>query len=144
MEFATHFPASLAKLMRNLPQWPHGVACSVILNLAERAQALPDLQCLEGRRFAIEIRDLGITVPCQFEDGRFKPVMGRFVPDVRFSAALADYLCLIRREEDPDTLFFHRRLVIEGDTELGLTMKNLLDALELPSIGQLLKNVLRR
>jgi predicted lipid carrier protein YhbT len=32
------------------------------------------------------------------------------------------------QEEDPDTLFFQRRLVIEGDTELGLQVKNLMFA----------------
>ena len=40
------------------------------------------------------------------------------------------------RRRDPDTLFFQRRIVVEGDTELGLAVKNLLDSLdpsELPS-----------
>ena len=32
--------------------------------------------------------------------------------------------------EDPDTLFFSRRLVSEGDIELGLIVKNLLDAID--------------
>ena len=48
--------------------------------------------------------------------------------DVTLGASLADYLVLARRQEDPDTLFFQRRLVIEGDTEVGLALKNLLDA----------------
>jgi predicted lipid carrier protein YhbT len=39
---------------------------------------------------------------------------------------------LAKRQEDPDTLFFNRRLSMEGDTELGLIVKNALDALELP------------
>ena len=39
---------------------------------------------------------------------------------------------LAQRQEDPDTLFFSRRLAMEGDTELGLVVKNALDALELP------------
>lgn len=39
---------------------------------------------------------------------------------------------LARRQEDPDTLFFNRRLSMEGDTELGLVVKNAIDALELP------------
>lgn len=39
---------------------------------------------------------------------------------------------LAQRQVDPDTLFFSRRLVMEGDTELGLIVKNALDALELP------------
>ena len=37
---------------------------------------------------------------------------------------------LLQRQEDPDTLFFNRRLSIEGDTELGLMVKNTLDALD--------------
>ena len=37
---------------------------------------------------------------------------------------------LMLREEDPDTLFFSRRLRIEGDTELGLIVKNLLDSVD--------------
>lgn len=44
-------------------------------------------------------------------------------------ASLADYAALALRREDPDTLFFTRRLVIEGDTALGLELKNALDAL---------------
>jgi len=31
---------------------------------------------------------------------------------------------------DPDTLFFSRRLTIDGDTELGLLVKNALDAID--------------
>jgi predicted lipid carrier protein YhbT len=37
---------------------------------------------------------------------------------------------MARREEDPDTLFFCRRLILEGDTELGLLFKNTLDGLD--------------
>ncbi|MEE8428093.1 MAG: SCP2 sterol-binding domain-containing protein, partial [Gammaproteobacteria bacterium] len=32
--------------------------------------------------------------------------------------------------EDSDTLFFQRRLRMEGDTELGLEIKNFLDSLD--------------
>jgi predicted lipid carrier protein YhbT len=38
-------------------------------------------------------------------------------------------VALALRREDPDTLFFSRRLVLEGDTELGLVVKNALDAM---------------
>src|SRR3546814_2476010 len=40
-----------------------------------------------------------------------------------------DLLLLAARLEDADTLFFQRRLVLTGDTELGLTVRNLLDRL---------------
>ena len=41
-------------------------------------------------------------------------------------------MLLAQRKQDPDTLFFSRRLSMQGDTELGLVVKNALDALELP------------
>ena len=44
-------------------------------------------------------------------------------------AGLRDYLSLALRREDPDSLFFSRRLVVEGDTALGLVVKNALDSL---------------
>jgi predicted lipid carrier protein YhbT len=52
---------------------------------------------------------------------------------VTFQAPMSAYLQLMLRQEDPDTLFFNRRLQIEGDTELGLAMKNMLDGIELPA-----------
>ena len=35
-----------------------------------------------------------------------------------------------RRREDADTLFFTRRLVMTGDTELGRVVKNALDSID--------------
>jgi O2-independent ubiquinone biosynthesis accessory factor UbiT len=35
--------------------------------------------------------------------------------------------------EDADTLFFRRRLKVEGDTELGIAVKYWLDASERPA-----------
>lgn len=54
------------------------------------------------------------------------------VADVTLSATAHDFLLLAQRQQDPDTLFFSRRLSMEGDTELGLVVKNALDAIELP------------
>ncbi len=39
-------------------------------------------------------------------------------------------------------LFFQRRLVIEGDTELGLYVKNLMDAIELEQMPKALRVML--
>ena len=36
---------------------------------------------------------------------------------------------LLRGEDDADRLFFERALVMEGDTEFGLVLKNTLDAI---------------
>ena len=55
-----------------------------------------------------------------------------------------DLILIAARKEDPDTLFFQRRLRIEGDTELGLNVKNLMDSIDLDTMPALLKNGLLR
>ena len=67
-----------------------------------------------------------------YRKGQFRPLFAGGDTDLAFSANVVDYLKLIRREEDPDTLFFNRKLQIEGDTELGLVVKNWLDSVERP------------
>ena len=62
--------------------------------------------------------------------------------DVSFSADASDLLMIAARKQDPDTLFFQRRLVIEGDTELGLYVKNLMDAIELEQMPKALRMML--
>ena len=51
-------------------------------------------------------------------------------PDTKISGDFISFIQLATRREDPDTLFFQRKLSIEGDTELGLTIKNIIDNLE--------------
>ena len=54
--------------------------------------------------------------------------------DVSFSATGEDLMLIAGRKQDPDTLFFQRRLKIEGDTELGLEVKNLIDAIDIEQL----------
>lgn len=137
------FPAVVGRVFSKLPQWPNGIPASLMLNLAASLKLLPaDMALLEGRTFTIAVRDLGLSVRFVYRNSQFRPLWSSQPTDLLFSANMVDYLKLIRREEDPDTLFFNRKLQIEGDTELGLTVKNLLDAMEpasLQSIGQALK-----
>lgn len=56
--------------------------------------------------------------------------------DLAIRAHPLDYLRLLTRETDADALFFQRRLRLEGDTALGLAIKNMLDAIELPPAPQ--------
>ena len=54
--------------------------------------------------------------------------------DDEFQGDSKAFLKLASQEEDPDTLFFQRSLMIEDDTELGLGVKNLLDSLEMEQL----------
>ncbi len=125
-------PSQLAALARHLPEWPATQAFVTTLNLAEFLGRLPgDWSFLEGRVVRIEVEDLASGVSFTRGGGRFRAVAGE--PAVCFRARAADYLRIALREVDPDTLFFQRRFKIEGDTELGLELKNRLDALPLPA-----------
>lgn len=95
-------------------------------------QALADgeLAFLEGRWLSIEVRDIGLRWFTSVENEQLI-VRESAAADVSFRADASDLLMIAARKQDPDTLFFQRRLVIEGDTELGLYVKNLMDAIEL-------------
>ncbi len=94
-----------------------------------QALAEGELEFLEGRWLSIHVRDIGLLWYTSVVDGRLV-VSQQADADVSFSADASDLLMIAARKQDPDTLFFQRRLVIEGDTELGLYVKNLMDAIE--------------
>lgn len=123
-------PARLAGLVSRLPQWPPSAMLCAGLNLL----FLPTLdkdtkQRLMGRVVSIQVSDAGLDGRISLTSIGFLPAL-RSAPEVTIGACAWDYYRLARRLEDPDTLFFARRLTIDGDTELGLLVKNALDAID--------------
>ncbi|EPV5215478.1 ubiquinone anaerobic biosynthesis accessory factor UbiT [Klebsiella pneumoniae] len=106
-----------------------------------QALAEGELEFLEGRWLSIHVRDIGLLWYTSVVDGRLV-VSQQADADVSFSADASDLLMIAARKQDPDTLFFQRRLVIEGDTELGLYVKNLMDAIELEQMSKALRVML--
>ena len=126
-------PAPLARLGERLPQTPPTLALIAGLNLAlNRMIPREPLEPLLGKRFAIRVLDAGLTLRFAYGSRGFKPIFDSAAPDLTISARSRDFIALMAREEDPDTLFFSRRLLMEGDTDLGLLVKNTLDGIELP------------
>jgi predicted lipid carrier protein YhbT len=133
-------PALVATLGQRLPQWPHAIALVAGLNAIAKLGLLPQdsLELLEGRSFLIDVLDSGGRACFTYRAGLFRPLFtAPEKPDLAFRANLSAFLQLAARQEDPDTLFFNRELSIEGDTELGLVVKNMLDAIEWPSFPAL-------
>ncbi len=129
-------PGFVADLGQKLPQWPHALVLVGALNAALKMKLLPEseLTLLEGKLFRVRVLDTGGEASYTYRDGLFRPLFSpRGEPDLAFAANLSAYLQLLARQEDPDTLFFNRELEITGDTELGLIVKNMLDAVEWPS-----------
>ena len=106
-----------------------------------QALAEGELEFLEGRWLSIHVRDIGLLWYTSVVDGRLV-VSQQADADVSFSADASDLLMIAARKQDPDTLFFQRRLVIEGDTELGLYVKHLMDAIELEQMPKALRVML--
>ncbi|ETT02882.1 SCP2 domain-containing protein [Providencia sp. PROV188] len=92
-----------------------------------------ELDFLEGKWLKVEIRDLELVWFISLQEGQLV-VQKQAEPDVSVSGNANDLVLIAARKEDPDTLFFQRRLVIEGDTELGLYVKNLMDAFEIENM----------
>jgi len=128
------FPAPLSRVIATLPPWPASRAFAAACNLA----VWPSLKELDwdpvrGRRFRVTVKDMGLCLHFSIRGEGFR-AEGDGPADVTFTATAQDFARLALRLEDPDTLFFNRRLLIEGDTNLGLTVKNMLDAVELESV----------
>ncbi|MBS0327311.1 MAG: SCP2 sterol-binding domain-containing protein [Proteobacteria bacterium] len=124
-------PRVVAKIVSRLPPQPPALALTAALDWGiGRVVSRESVEPLIGRRFALVVRDLGLAVHFEGTPRGFRRAKPPFDPELSVAATLRDFIALGLREEDPDTLFFARRLAIEGDTELGLTVKNLLDGID--------------
>ena len=85
---------------------------------------------VEGTRLCLVITDTGNRWQFRVADGRLVTDSSGVAWDVRIQGRLADFILLAMRLEDPDTLFFARRLSLEGRTEVALYVKNFIDSLE--------------
>ncbi|QJQ94857.1 MULTISPECIES: SCP2 domain-containing protein [Halomonadaceae] len=123
-------PARLISLLD--PLMPLTVKRCLIEPLLNHAFAEPlregEFDALEGRRITLAIDDFALELTLGLE--RQQLVLCDAAGEATIRGGWREFLCLATRREDPDSLFFQRRLSIEGDTELGLMVKNLLDGRE--------------
>ncbi|HJW57738.1 MAG TPA: SCP2 sterol-binding domain-containing protein [Burkholderiaceae bacterium] len=139
----SHFllPKPVGKFLSLLPVYPGSLLFVTGLNLALRDKFPADVQLsLAGKKLCIKVTDAQLVFDFEWVRNGFSACRNAAAADLTISASAHDFLLLARRQEDPDTLFFSRRLSMEGDTELGLLVKNTLDAIELPvfELGKLI------
>ena len=122
--------APLRLPLRFIPAAVHAELFARVFNHLMRGQTLTGrLAALNGKTIGLHITDAPTLIRFHIENGRLARHNGT-ASDVTIRGALEEFWHLATRTEDPDTLFFSRRLSIEGDTETGLHVKNLLDALD--------------
>ncbi|MBC7857544.1 MAG: SCP2 sterol-binding domain-containing protein [Burkholderiaceae bacterium] len=127
------FPSPMAAFGRLIPAPLANAPLMAMLELARRREWLTAPESLYGKTFQIGIEDLGLQLCFICEQGKFRPLPKTIQADVRLSALAIDFFKLASGMEDADTLFFRRRLKVEGDTELGIAVKYWLDASERPA-----------
>jgi len=129
------FPPLLAKPLSLLPDGLHARLVSGLLN---QLLAGPindgDLDFMTGKCLRIDVMDAAIRFDLSFDGRRLFAAGNGSAPDLVFRGNVHEFLLLATRREDSDTLFFQRRLKIEGDTDMGLAIKNFLDAIDIESL----------
>lgn len=133
-------PQALRRLIERLPTQPPSMLLAMALNRA----LLPKLDAaaragLSGHCVEVHVIDFGVRFRLALRAGGFASAPAHAPVVLRIAAPAEVYWRLAEGTEDADTLFFERKLVMEGDTELGLLLKNTLDA-----IGPLVPQVLSR
>ena len=93
--------------------------------------AAGELDFLEERVMRIGVDDARLVFRLTLSGGRIRPAARGRGDDLSIDGSVYEFLLLATRREDPDTLFFNRRLRLGGSTELGLYVKNFLDSVEL-------------
>ncbi|WP_342118469.1 ubiquinone anaerobic biosynthesis accessory factor UbiT [Pseudoduganella sp. OTU4001] len=128
---ALRIPAAIGRLLGRLPPQPPAWLFVQGLNRLLAPQLPEDVrQALFARRLRLRVEDAGLAIDFSWQGSAFETTRSGGAPDLTIGACAHDLLLMARRQEDPDTLFFCRRLILEGDTELGLLFKNTLDGLD--------------
>lgn len=103
------------------------LAVRLLASALTSPQAMDTLQPILGRRLGIRVEDLDLEWVLELHADGLR--LSSQPAETIVSGSATDLLRLASRMEDADTLFFQRKLTLTGDTELGLTLRNLLDRL---------------
>jgi len=128
-------PKPLSLPLRVIPSAVHARVLPKILNRVFVEELAEDeLDFMQGRCVCIKISDAKVAFSLTLNDNRIIMAPAGMPADLTISGSVYDYMLLISGREDPDTLFFQRHLLMEGDTHLGVYLKNVLAAVDMQSL----------
>lgn len=138
-------PERLAVPLRAVPYaWHARLLEAAVNHVLAAPQRAGKLAFMRGRRLAIEVTDLDLRWVLEGDDTRLHACAPGAEAEAAVRGKAIEFMLLASRLEDPDTLFFQRRLAVIGDTELGLTARNLLDQLPWEGLPLALRILLNR
>jgi len=145
---STKLAKSLPSIIKRLPEPPFilqkKIGEKVLQQLMAEQIEMGDFDFLQDKWLQISVVDMGLVFYLSFADNQLIMAHSIDQPDVSFSGNSKEFILLASRSEDPDTLFFQRRLVIEGDTELGLYIKNSIDGIDFDNWPQWLNKSIKK
>ncbi|MGJ5175651.1 ubiquinone anaerobic biosynthesis accessory factor UbiT [Bradyrhizobium oligotrophicum] len=135
-------PPLLGQALRPLPLLPLQIALGAVLRgiLRRHPQLFDRLGSHRGKRFGIKPTDLPFAFVIQAGPGRPRLAAVRELPtdvDASISASIVNLLALVEGRLDGDALMFARQLVIEGDIESVLALRNAIDDAGLDLVGEI-------
>ena len=123
-------PAAVVRLVAALPTQPPSFVLARALDRLLMPHLAADVRALlQHRTVELQVSDLGVRAQVQLTPEGFRVAPANEAVAVRIVAPLDSYWRLLRGTDDADRLFFERALLMEGDTEMGLVIKNTLDAI---------------
>ncbi|VAW96802.1 hypothetical protein MNBD_GAMMA23-1331 [hydrothermal vent metagenome] len=131
----------LKLFLRSVPDSVHSqLFCRLCTQLMRGQSIVKKLQKLDSKVVRLTITDTKNSWCFQFTAQGLKSVANNYVNvDVHIKGSLRSFLLLVTHNEDPDTLFFNQELCLEGNTEDGLYLRNILDAMEFNTVAHLQK-----
>lgn len=122
--------AQVARRVTRLPSAPPSAVVALAINRGLWSRFPAELrQGLVGQVITLEVTDLGWRLRLRGGPQGFAAAGDEAAATLRIAARASGWWRLARGLDDPDRLFFDRVLMMEGDTELGLLLKNSLDAM---------------
>lgn len=118
--------------LKAVPLWMEAIGVGVFISkiVEENPHFKERLKDIDDKLFMFEARDIGKKFYIYIKDKDIK-VLPHFSrnPDVTMSGEVRTLVDVLLGKEDPDTVFFSRRLEITGDTATAIHFKNMLAAL---------------
>ena len=127
-------PKRLTKIAKALPFKLNAILFETIANKVLFVQIKQgDFDFLQNKTLQINMLDADLMLGLSFKNNTITCIHfseQAFLADVTLAVNTSDAISLIKQEVDPDTLFFQRKLKIQGDTELAHHIKNIIDTLD--------------
>jgi predicted lipid carrier protein YhbT len=130
LELHARAAALVEPVLKRLPMQPPALALALAMNRLLLPRLPADARAaLSQRTVEVAVTDLGLTLRLQLTARGFGLAPPGQPVALRIAAAMLTFWRLLHGDDDADRLFFERALMMEGDTEMGLVLKNTLDAM---------------